>query len=599
MNEATRRFQADPRWQRFIEQADREWEKLVEQEQHLRDVVLPVKALPFASAASHPETAIDRDVMMHTRDGIALASDVYRPTATGKYPVLLLRTPYDKRGSTDDAPAVARELARRGYACIIQDVRGRYGSEGEFVPRINEMNDGYDAVEWAAQQPWSNGRVGMWGVSYGGFTSLAAAATNPPHLVCIQPSMVEIIAGPEPGGAIRFQGRGGWLIWANGRYSHNPLRIDFNHLPLHEIDEKAGHPSAQFDALVTMDLPRLHVLELRKLFASLAGITAKGYFVAGWYDELLSGMIDAWLKARSSGNQAQILIGPWHHDIANMEQPRIGLVATPELALKQYYLGIESFFDQNLRDTTGSAHEQVAPVRLFTMGCNEWRDEEEWPLARTIYTSFYFHSTGNASDTLDDGLLDTQPPTASEPADAYVYDPLNPVAWSAGTNVWGFLNDMTGRETIEARKDVLVYSSKTLTENIEVTGPITMTLFAATDVVDTDFVVTLVDVYPNGHEQYLLNGLLRTRFRNGLDRPDLIEPDKIHKYKFALAPTSNVFKSGHRIRIEIASSDFNRYARNQNTGAPIGLSSEVRVAQQRIYHDRQHPSHITLPIIPA
>jgi putative CocE/NonD family hydrolase len=302
---------------------------------------------------------------------------------------------------------------------------------------------------------------------------------------------------------------------------------------------------------------------------------------------------------RARNPKAQLMIGPWHHDLLTIEEARIGQVPTADAEIRRFYERMESFFDHHLKPGAAVADTLLPALRLFTMGSNAWRDEFEWPLARTTYVPFYLHSNGKAALDPEGGSLSRFPPTFTETPDEYDYDPRDPVAWSADISVWDFLNGMGDRRAIQERPDVLTYSTEPLRDAVEVTGPVRMTLYASSSAPDTDFVVTLVDVHPDGHTQYLLNGIVRARFRNGLERPELLEPGRVYEYKFELNPTSNLFKAGHRIRIEVTSSDFNRYPRNQNTAEAIGVGSATQIAHQVIHHDVAHPSCITLPVIPA
>lgn len=596
MTDASQLQDAPGDWLEFIAKADTEWALIEEDEQRIRDEVLPFKEIAFQSPITHPQILVEQDVPIRMRDGVTLRADIFRPQSPGKYPVVLMRTPYDKQSSLDFSPAVMRNLAKRGYVAVIQDVRGKYASEGEFVPRHNEVNDGHDTVEWAANQEWCNGKVGMWGISYEGFTSLAAALSNAPHLSCVYPAMIGLKLFSFKNGVFGLQGRSAWLLWTQGRFNKNPLRIDFNHLPLHEIDDKAGYPSELFDALVTMDMERLRAAEIPFELSDLAGIKSRPYMVAGWYDELLKETLDNWPHLQKANPDAQLMIGPWHHNLMSMEEPTIGVLPTAEAEIRHYLEEMEQFFAVHLKGEPEPKAD--GPIKLFVMGENQWRFEQEWPLARARYTKFYLHSSGAAHRDLQNGLLKTSPPSEKEGQDQFIYDPQNPVAWPPSSDVWEYLHQMGSCREVEQREDVLVYSSEILAEDVEVTGSITVNLYAATDAEDTDFVVSLIDVHPDGHSQYLTSGIIRGRFKDSLENPRLLEPNRVYKFAFELVPTSNLFKKGHRIRMAISSSDFSRYPRNQNTAEPIGRTSNVKVAQQTIFHSDQYPSHVILPVIP-
>ena len=598
MRDREQSTKTNPDWRDFVARADAEWAAMEAEERRIREEVLPGKVLPFRSPITHRQLVVEQDVPMQTRDGVTLRADIFRPDSPGRYPVILMRTPYDKRASLDSGPVVMRNLAQRGYVSIIQDVRGKYASEGEFAPRIKEVDDGYDTVEWASSQEWSNGRVGMWGVSYGGFSSLTAALARPPHLTCVFPAMIGLKFLPYRNGTFGLQGRAAWLIWTSGRYSNNPLRIDFDHLPLNEIDDKAGYPSELFKVFVTMNLQELQTSEMRFGPGDLSAITAKPYLVAGWYDELCVETLANWPHLRQADPDARLLIGPWHHNLMSMEQPRVGALPTENVELWCYLEEMEQFFRTHLKEEHDDNAGADDPVKLFVMGENLWRGEKEWPLARTLYTPFYLHSSGAAERDLCNGRLDPHPPTSEEAPDHFHYDPLSPVVWPPSEDVWEYLHQMGSCRDVELREDVLVYSSENLVQDVEVTGPIGVTLFAATDAEDTDFVVCLIDVHPNGHSQYLTNGIVRGRFKEGVESPQLLEPGRVYKYEFELGPTSNLFGKSHRIRLAVSSSDFSRFARNQNTADPIGVSRDVKVAHQTIVHSSVYPSHVVLPVIP-
>ena len=560
-------------WRAFRRQADADWAVDLAEEERLRRDVLPTKAIPFPSPVRYPEIAMERNVPIPMRDGVVLRADIYRPGADGRFPVAINRGPYDKASSLDDIPAVARNLAQRGYVCIAQDVRGRYASDGGYAPLHAEIEDGVDTVEWAAAQPWSTGKVGMFGVSYNGFVQFCAAAGQAPHLSCIYPAMIGYGFHTRKAGIPWLASIGAWLIWAGqGSESLNDRRIDTWHLPLHEIDDKSGYPTAAFDALATMDLDYRLPGEMPEKTERehLGKIRVPTYCVAGWYDELIEDTLDCWVRLRETLADARLIVGPWHHNLCDLEEPRMGKVATDDVELKRYYEEMERFFARHLKGEDIESYDAEAPIRLYVMGKNVWRDEYEWPLARTEHRTLYLHSSGSAGTGFEDGKLRWQPPAVEQPADEYDYNPLDPVRWSHDVDIWSYLLELGDRRSLEQRPDVLVYTSPVLEEDTEITGSIKAVLFASSDCEDTDFVVNLVDVHADGHTQYLTHGIIRARYRYGLENPQLLEPGKIYRYEIGLWPTSNVFLAGHRIRVEITSSDFDRYARNQNIAVNPG-----------------------------
>jgi hypothetical protein len=571
------------------------------EEKESRSTVLPTLVHPFESPVTHPGIEIER-AAIPMRDGVKLRGSVYRPKQGGKYPVILQTGLYDMEKNLDEMPALFRNLARRGYAVVAVDSRGRYGSEGVFRPFDNEIDDTFDAVAWAASQPWSNGKVGLTGISYLGWTSFCAGIGSPPGLVAIMPSAINY--GLEnPHGVPYLGSMAGWLIWA-GRPGTSATdvtrRIDWLHLPLDRIDDEAGLPSAAFDAMVTeQPLQVPGALPPEEIEKQLAKITVPTYVVAGWYDELNEGMLANYVRQARHSKDLRLVVGPWHHNIntAYRGPEKIGIVSASEPHLDRYYHEMERFFGRYLKGD-GTAWEPPGRVLLYVVGSNEWRYEDEWPLTRAVKTTVYLSSRGAARTAAGDGTLVWTAPSGEEPADRYDYDPLDPVRPFEGVGVWHLLSSMTDRADVEERDDVLVYTSEVLEKDVEVTGVIEATLHAASSAPDTDFVVNLIDVYPDGHTQYLCNGIVRASYREGTGQRKLIEPGTIYAYTFKLRPISNCFQQGHRIRIEVTSSDMDRYARNQNVADPPGTTANVAVARQAVHHGGKYPSRLDLPVIP-
>lgn len=586
--------------QAFIEQADEEGCKKELEERHLRHKVLPYyDAYPFESPIEHEDIVIER-TMMPMRDNNCLRSYIYRPKAIGRYPVILARGPYDMNGSMDKWPSFFRQLAKRGYVCVAQDVRGRFRSEGVFEPMVNEHEDTYDAIEWVASQPWSNGRVGMTGVSYLGFTSLCGAITNAPSLKAIMPACINY--GLElTTGAPALSGIAGWLIWAGQptQELQNGARIDWLHLPLDQIDDEAGLAHPWFKHMMREQFNQLPIVKSADYITNqIAKINTPTYIVAGWYDNLTEGMLINYERQAKTAKDVRLIIGPWHHNLGDLQEPLIGKVPTPDVYLNRWYLEMERFFNYHLKegDDDRKTWSPDGKVLLYILGSNEWRYEQEWPLSRAIQTPIYLSSSGITGKSDDSGLLVWQEPGQELP-DRYDYNPLNPVRSVEGLNIWHLNHYLGDRTEIEKRDDVLVYSTPPLERDIEVTGIIEATLYAASSAPDTDFIINLIDVYPDGHTQYLTHGIMRVTYRDGFDARKLIEPGKIYEYNFKLKPIGVKFQKGHRIRIEVTSSDMDRYARNQNVSDAPGTSTNVDVAEQTIYHGKDFPSKLILPII--
>ena len=572
---------------------------------------------------------VETNLPVKMRDGVVLYADLYRPDSPGPFPVALQRTPYDKGAAGSMTNLDPMKAARNGYAVVIQDTRGRYTSEGEFYAFRDEINDGYDTVEWAAAQPWSTGKVGMYGASYVGATQWLAAVARPPHLAAIVPNVTASNyheGWAYQGGAFELGFNVSWtllqLTLANfGALSSaksvptekrrdlidavNDMEVSFRHLPTKDLPQLQGgladyyydwlaHP--EFDdywknLCIEENHPRL-------------GVPACN--IGGWYDIFLGGTIRNFLGMRANGGSddakrgQKLLIGPWQHG------SRGGSV------VGDHYFGIAAdamaadldgvhfrWFDYWLKGINNGILDEP-PVRVFVMGDNVWREEQEWPLARAQNTSYYLHSQGKANSSSGDGSLSPEAP-GEEPTDVYLYNPADPVPTRGGglcCNPYFAANGAFDQQDIEARPDVLVYSTPPLERDLEVTGPVTVTLWAATSQTDTDFTAKLVDVCEDGCARNLTDGIIRARYRDSSSNASFVEPGRVYHYTIDLWATSNVFQRGHRIRVEISSSNFPRFDRNTNTGNVIAGDAEFKPALQTVMHDAQHPSHITLPVVP-
>lgn len=585
--------------QAFLQQADAEKAEADREEQRLRRDWLPTLTYPFQEPISHPEIVVER-AMVPMRDGVALRTHIYRPVAEGRYPVLLMRGPYDMNATVDKAPTLLRELARRGYVGVAQDVRGRFGSEGEFIAIVHEHDDSFDAVEWCAAQSWSNGRVGLTGISYLGFTSYCAAVAKPRGLVAVMPSVTKY--GNEQLSKVpALAAMCTWFMWAGQPTStlQNFRRIDWLHLPLNQIGAEAGldHPNATMQ-LEERGSPGSH--SAAEITRRLQSIEVPSQIICAWYDEFIMESLLHYQRQAQGGGDVRLVIGPWHHNLEDQTEPRLGKVAIPEPPVNRYYAEMERFFGHYLKAGATTPLEAPGRVLLYVLGSNQWRYEQEWPLSRAVTTPLYLNSGGHANTDQGDGMLSWEP-SAAESADHYSYNPLDPVRSVEGMGAWNLftVGKLGDRAAIESRSDVLVYSTPVLEHDIEVIGTIEVVLHAASSAPDTDFVVNLIDVYPGGHTQYLCNGIIRVTYRDGLEERKLIESGRIYAYRFALRPTSNCFLKGHRIRIEITSSDMDRYARNQNVADAPGTTANVAIAAQTIHHGGVMLSRLELPVIPA
>lgn len=568
------------------------------------------------------DVSVTTDVPARMRDGVTLFADVYIPRGDGPFPVVLMRTPYSKTMAHTEAYAHPVWFARRGYIVVVQDVRGRWCSEGEWYPFAHEMADGYDTVEWAAGLPKSNGRVGMYGFSYDGATQLWAAVTAPPHLTCIVPAMTssEYYDGwTYRGGALNqafvqawsmglaevtARRRGLTQLEADLRAAFTLMGPQFLELPLKNwgLLRREGIAPWYFDWLEHPT--RDEYWEESSIERRYAKVRVPALHVAAWYDIFVDGSIRNFvgLRAGADGEQARrgqrLFIGPWHHT------PWAPIVSGwnfgPEARNTVSELQVR-WFDHWLKgEENGVAQE--APVQIFVMGENRWRAEWEWPLARTRPTEFYLHSAGAANSINGDGELSPAPPGEEAP-DVFAYNPGSPVPSLGGRSCCRYAITPMGpapQWQAEILNGVLVYTTAPLQEDTEVTGPVTATLYAATTARDTDWTVKLVDVYPDGVAINVADGILRARYRDSLSAPALLEPERVYEYRIDLGSTSNLFKAGHCIRVQVSSSNFPCYDRNLNTGGLFGaetLSDGVN-ATQTVFHDAGRPSRITLPLIP-
>ena len=574
---------------------------------------------------------IDKDVAMTARDGTTLRADVYRPDGPGRFPVLLSRLPYDKNGRR--RPGDIDVFVDHGYVVIIQDTRGRFASDGDaYVPLFPEANDGYDAVEWAAGLPYSNGRVGTMGQSYLGATQYLLAPTRPPHLRAAFPASAPADFHQawvyHTGGAFEL----GWqipyaILMARDTIARKGLtqsllpRLErelvaavtpwapplspaaYNRLPLTAwaellepvaayVGDYLRHPS-DGPAWWSLNLERQH-----------GEIDVPMYHVTSWYDIFLHGGIANFCglrrHARTEAARAaqKLLIGPWAHlfPYTSPTSTGTGEIDFGPAALIDLHEVQLRWFDHWLKGIdTGILDEP--PVKIFVMGVNRWRDEHEWPPARARYTPYYLHSGGRANTAGGDGTLSATPP-GDEAADRFVYDPGDPVPTRGGNTLILAMGVMDQRP-VEARADVLVYTSAVMTDPLEVTGPVVVTLHAASSAHDTDFTAKLVDVRPDGYAQNLADGIVRARYRSSRQSLSLLTPGEVSRFTVDLWATSHVFLPGHRIRLEIASSNFPRFDRNLNTGEDQATGTRWQPAHQTVFHDARYPSHVVLPIIPG
>jgi len=545
---------------------------------------------------------IHRNTPVPMRDGVRLATTVFLPGQT-PCPVVLVRTAYNRVGFS------GAEFTSRGMALVVQDCRGRYASEGDWYPFIHEANDGLDTLEWLLHQPWCDGRVGMFGASYLAATQFHLAGVSGTRLTALNP---QFMAGDcwkrayYCDGAFSLGLTWSWLCFETpGPISeaalmpHFDVRAILESLPLLTMDERSGGEPLQSYRDYVRHCAHDEHWEETNVREGLRGCETPMLLTGGWYDyyagETFTNYATLVEHAPSEELRAahRVIMGPWTHGI------------NPATVLGELDFGPEASREDDatmrwlecILKGGNPAEFQQAPLRLFVMGANEWRDEHEWPLARTTWTDLHLRA---------DGRLTHESP-ADESPDTYTYDPGDPTPTLGGNHSIGPYNpglyEMArpgpfDQRSVEARPDVLSYTSEPLDRDTEVTGPVTVTLHAASSARDTDFVARLCDVYPDGRSVNITEGVIRARFREGVcGSPKLMEPGRAYEFTIDLQATSNVFLAGHRIRLDITSSCFPLWDRNLNTGNDPSTDTEMQVAEQTIHHSREHPSRIRLPVI--
>ena len=584
----------------------------------------------------------EKNIPMKTRDGVTLYSDVVRPDAPGRFPVLLSRTPYNKKG-TDDPNGPTYLYARYGYISITQDCRGRFQSEGEYNTIFQEIEDGYDAVEWAARLPWSNGRVGTTGQSYLGLTQYMIACNDPmpPSLQVMAPvsassdyhaSWIYHTGGVSLWGWIVpyaiFKGLntlkrlkrndlfekmkeyvegGEFPLMRQTRWGLNaftPLTEKwYRHLPIKDWGDILKETAPYFAEHIAHadDGEYWHRANVNRHAAS---VSVPMLHVTSWYDIFGEGgrsayqSISANSRFEKARNGQRLIIGPWGHLLPyNVPSSRgTGDIDFGPSALIDLNETLLRWFDYWLKDIDSGIMDEP-PVTVFTLGENRWQKLSAWPPSNMRQVPYYLHSERGANTLSGDGTLQTVPPDRGEEPDKYVYDPNDP-APSLGGNNLAIDMGVQDQRPVEERQDVLVYTSEAMEQPLEITGPVSVALWASSSAVDTDFTAKLVDVHPNGYAQNLVDGIIRARYRESESAPRLMEAGQPYLFTIDLWATSNVFLPGHRIRLEISSSNFPRFDRNLNTGERFGEGTRGIAARQTVFHQDNMASHVLLPVIP-
>jgi putative CocE/NonD family hydrolase len=573
---------------------------------------------------------IEKNVDAKMRDGTILRADVFRPAADGQYPVLLQRTPYNKEFYPFTYAALDPiRAAAAGYVVVIQDVRGRWASDGDtFFLYRNEFEDGHDSVEWASKLPWSDGTAGVYGMSYMGGATWQAAYGAPEALKAIAPTTApdNFHSHLWRGGALQLGLLVSWALaaGANALVRSKAGSEDFFPMFLRLVDDIDGFESAvRFMPIKSLPATRpedpdflpfyREVLEHPTLddfnrstlrYEKHESVRVPAQIVAGWHDILLRDDLSHFNQMRSQAanevarDKTRLIVGPWVHP--GLQGSFTSVVGEFDFGMRSSGLFIDlredltgltmRWFDRWLKGI-GNGIDQEARVKIFVQGINRWRDEDDWPLQRAVSTPWYLGTAGSLSPAA--------PPSDSDP-DVYLYDPQDPCPTTGGSLLmpYTYQRGPVDQRGLLDRNDVLAFTSQALSEDLEVTGPVKAVIHASTSAPDTDWVVKLCDVHPDGRTFNVCDGILRASYRHSMESRTLVEPNSVERYEIDLWATSMVFKAGHRLRLLITSSDFPRYDRNPNTGE-IGVDAErTEIARQTIFHDAQNPSHLLLPLIP-
>jgi uncharacterized protein len=547
-------------------------------------------------------TTMVYNVLSPMRDGTLLAMDLLRPDTPGVYPVVLIRTPYDK--TREHTKPFLRSLAECGYIVAIQDTRGRFNSDGVFFPYRDDRADGYDTVEWVAAQEWCDGNVGMAGGSYIGQTQWFAAAEAPPHLKAIVPvvSPPDAFSNEPMCNGCFLLPMGEWMLWMGRRSWGLPTPYElfnapqpyFNAVPTAQLPTRAGFEPPWWAEW--MRHPNFDEFWRASSYSDAwPKITVPALNITGWWDMNFPGAPINFTGMRRQGateairRSQQLIIGPWPHHV-NKTRTLTG-VDFGEKAIINLDDYMIRFYDRWLKGTENGL-ERDPRVHVFVIGANEWWTGDDWPLPEVEPTPFYLHSRGKANSLKGDGVLSTAPP-GGEPADHYAYDPADPIG-----SFWNMRDGPVDDRLPSIRDDMLCYTTEPLTEPLDVVGPVVCVLHASSSALDTDWHVRLVDVHPDGAARFVCHGMLRARFRESFETPRLLLPNAVYAFEFSMDACGVRFLAGHRMRVQVTSSWFPEYDRNTNSGAENNLNdAKLTVAHNSIYHDSRRPSHVVLPVV--
>ena len=538
-------------------------------------------------------------VAVPMRDGTKLVADVWLPAAPGKYPVITIRTPYGRRADWIDAKGLGEYFAGRGYAVVVQDVRGTGDSEGSFGFLFQEIADGYDTIEWSAAEPWANGRVASMGLEYSGASQWVTARHKPPHLVCLAPTAAGGLSFnelPYVGGAFGVT----WaLSWLNrfGQDRIDPKALDWrklaNHRPLRTLDSAMGRTVPIYRDFLDHSTLDGYWQKLQYFDSDFAASTLPALTITGWFDGNQPGALFHWrgmrTKSPAKGRQ-YLVIGPW-----NQQQTwtggaeKIGAFEWGTAGVVDYRPIHLAWFDYCLKGSTPTF--DYPRARVFVTGSNQWADFTDYPPTRPRPRAMYLRSGGKANTAKGDGRLDWQPP-GLEPPDRYRYDPKSPTPGPEPEA--GF-----DQRATHGRNDVLIYTSPAMVRPLSVIGQVRLELYVASDAMDTDFTAKLIDVFPDGRSIMIgpKAAIFRARYRFGFDREVPLVPGKPTKIELDLYDVGHTFLPGHRVQLEVASAAYPQFNPNQNTGNPVATDTIFKVARQMILHEGQRASRLLLPVV--
>ncbi len=539
---------------------------------------------------------------MKTRDGVTLRADVYLPARTGKFPLIVLRSPYNT-----DTPVFSRfcaDFCEQGIGVVCQAVRGTANSDGDMDISRQEYQDGEDFLNWIAERDYCNGRIVTNGESYPGHTQWQMARHGKEILKGITPHNAPLnfyTVAMRNGGAWGFGLATFWAFGVRSRRLHSDLKLDWEknkwHLPLKDLDTTLGFEEWSvwrnwmehvcFDSFWQKNADAM---------SDIGNVTAPAFITGGWFDAFLPQTLEAFSRMRKEAgsgkarNFTRCIIEPLDHDMRTHD------IDHGEHHLDDIIGKRNRFMANILNEPEQDPLPELPPMRYFLMGRNEWRETQEWPLPETQYTPIYLHSSAAANSAAGKGTLSFSAPSGDEHTEQFYYNPLDPVPTWGGCTL-GIAVGQRWQENVEKRSDVLVFTGDELTEDLDMIGNVKAMIYAATDGKDTDFTVKVCDVYPDGRSVNICDGLIRGRFRDGLLCEKLLEPGSVYAFSIDCWSTAWTFKKGHRIRVQISSSNFPRFDRNLNTGLHLTESSELRVASQQVFHNADYPSHVILPLV--